>query len=160
MARIGKVLMALTLCGGIAGSVPASSRAAEARGSVGVSARVEARSLLETVRAPETVTVRPEDVARGAVEVPVPVRLTVYSNAPAGYLLVLRVDAPWVAGLRIGGLARPAEVSGRGGWLAQPHPGPHRFPVDLSFRIELAPDAAPGTYPWPVTLDARPRPGG
>ncbi len=134
------------------------ARAGSASASLAVSVVVPPRAILSVDAEPASLSVTPEDVARGYVDVPVATRARVRTNTPEGWLLEIHVaPGPWRS-LEVTGLGAPAQVSGSGGFLARPYPGTTRpVPLELSCRFLLAPDAAPGLYPWPVALAATPR---
>ncbi len=149
-------LMVLVL---LVSGVPAlPARAGSVSASLAVSVVVPPRALLTVESEPPSLRITGEDVERGYVEVPRATRLTVRTNTPGGWLAELQIlPGPWRT-LDVTGLGAPTQVSGSGGWIAQPYPGTSRpVSLEVSYRLLLSADARPGVYPWPVALAAIPR---
>lgn len=115
------------------------------------------RSQIEQMVHPTYVTLTPEDVWRGWIELPARSHLTIYNNCRAGYRLIVEtIDAPWLDQLvvRLPGTDTPMPAAG--GSLAMPWAGAGRKGLELSYRFQLRAGTVPGTYPWPVRLSTQP----
>jgi hypothetical protein len=143
------LLLATLLAGNASAGGPGASASMTVRATVKRFASVR-------VAAPQSLTISESDVARGYVEVGAPVQLTVQSNVPEGYTLVLQQHGEAVREAVVQGLqdalvvaqsetsvSRPA--AGRGMWQEQ---------LQLRVRFALSPDARPGTHAWPLQISA------
>jgi hypothetical protein len=139
----------------IASSTPTRARASSA--DVVVSASVLPRATVTVEAHPGTLVLSETDVRRGFVDLPNASRIRVRTNSPGGYLLAFAIDSDIVAGVVLDGAGGRIQLSGGGGLVPRPYPGPLAFVSELGYRFLLSPDARPGTYPWPVALSAMPR---
>jgi hypothetical protein len=129
------------------------ANAGSATATMHVSATVRAGVRLIAAAAPSAVVVTDADIRRGWVDVPEAWPVVVRCNSRGGYLLDFApMDGPFEQAA-VSGLATPAEIEARGGWIAQPYSG-FETSMNLHFRFRLGPDAAPGTYQWPVEISA------
>jgi hypothetical protein len=143
---------ALSLMAALALALPALADRGQARFTV--SAVVPARATLTALDAPaDGIDVSAADVVRGYADVAATYRVS--HNDARGYLLSF---VPKI------GLARTIEVQGLASGLVlvdepvelfQSEP-PGSRPLTLAFRLRLHPSVAPGRYPLPVLVDARP----
>jgi hypothetical protein len=103
-----------------------------------------------------TVRVDRKDVERGYVDVPAGTVYRVRTNDPRGYLLYIQhLGGPFGAISILDG-TRQVELAGMSGMVPEPYSGgPAGERRELSYRLFLSPDARPGTYPWPLLLEAR-----
>lgn len=117
-----------------------------------VQATVSVHADLERIEEPREVTLTAEDIHRGWADIPVGSRLWIFSNSRSGCFLRFEVaeEASWLKLILIRGLPIEAQVSRPGGWLHRRWPGASRSVLELWYRLELQPDAKPGTYPWPL----------
>ena len=125
-------------------------------GALAVSATVVAATRAEIVSQASVLVVTADDVRRGYVDAPAASRLMVTSTSRAGYRVHLhpRIGLFRAVDVRLGGLQ--ARLGSDGGALtAIGRVGRHQT-VDVDYRFELAAGVAPGHYPWPLVLDARP----
>lgn len=129
-----------------AGSPPTPSR-------LEVGARVQRHATVHLAQ-PLSFTISEADVARGYVDVPAPLQLTVQSNVHEGYTLSFACRCEQVRQARVQGLATELSVgaapvqavrpaAGRGVW---------RDTVQLRVRFDLAPEARPGEHAWPLGI--------
>ncbi len=146
---------AILLCAVLHAPV-AQAPAAESRAQLGVSAVVLAMARLTLSAAPRVVEVSAADVRRGFVDVPQPAALFVQSNSAAGFQLDLQTLDPMVRGLVVEGLDSPQVLGAEGGTLVRRWNAMHAERLALRFRLMLAPDLAPGRYPWPLRFAVRP----
>lgn len=143
------LVLALTLV------APTSASAASA--SVAVSAFVQPRAVVTVEAQPTSFAISEADVLRGYVDLPGASRIRVKTNSSGGYLLSLEIESECVTGVVLNGAGDPIQVTGGGGLVPRPYPGPAAVVSDLGYRFLLAADAKPGDYPWPVALSAMPR---
>jgi hypothetical protein len=127
-----------------------SDRRASASVSVGATVIPSAR--LELGRHERLLTLKPEDVTRGYVEVVPAMSLVVRTNGATGYFLDFQIASDMIWGADIFGLTRDAFVGCQRGRVLQPTKGPAREELELGFRFHLSENAAPGVYPWPVSV--------
>lgn len=128
---------------------PADSASASMR----VSVEVVARTILTVDRIPAEIRLTADDIARGFVDVPEAVAFRIRSNASNGYALQFEpVSYPFTRA-RVAWDSRLAVVSADGSWLTRPYT-PGEQAGTFTVRLDLARDAEPGSYAWPVHFDA------
>lgn len=144
----------LALGPGLPGTAAA---AGGAEGGVSVSARVLPYARLEVLAQPSSLHVTAVDAARGYVEVDGVSRLSIRSNSPRGYALVVEGRSEILTGVVIRGLGPDVALAVAGGTLLRP-PADPRAAIEIrpGYRFALAPGTPPGEYPWPVTLSILP----
>jgi hypothetical protein len=132
-------------------AMPAAAVGGEARAQFTVTARVTARASIDSVAQPTQFTVSAGDVDRGYVDLAAIYRVS--SNDPAGYVVRLAPRVGLTRAIEVTGLASPVVV--RDDVVDVSQPAALR-PLDLrlSFRLLLDEAAVPGTYSWPVQLQA------
>ena len=117
-----------------------------------VSARVIGRTLLTVNGQPGSVTITPEDVRRGYLDLPRAVDFQIRSNVREGYLV--RFDAlpePFARAHVRWQQVHVVVGTGHESWVAQPYvKGMHAVQADV--RLEIAPGTPPGTYGWPLEI--------
>ncbi len=148
------MIASLALLSAIA-PLPAS---AESRSAViQVSVTVVARAILTVDEQPQEVAVTSEDLRRGYIELAVPLRINVRTNARNGYVLRLVNTDPAFASaeLRSGDLAVDVRQERM---ITRPRPvTAGRDALALKVRLILGAQAREGRYPFPVVADATPR---
>jgi hypothetical protein len=99
---------------------------------------------------PRSLSIGPEEVARGYVDVAAEMRVT--SNSAAGFMAAISCDPALVARVeaRIGGQA--VEVDAPGSSVRIELGKMLDAPLAVNYRLFLVSGAAPGTYRWPVAL--------
>ncbi len=132
-------------------AMPVAAVGGEARAQFRVSAYVTARASIESVAEPAQFSVSTGDIERGYVDLAAVYRVS--SNDPTGYLVRLAPRVGLTRAIEVTGLASPAVV--RDDVVDVSQPAALR-PQDLrlSFRLLLGEAAVPGTYSWPVQLQA------
>jgi hypothetical protein len=140
----------------LASSVSAA-RAESTSATLRVSVMVEKRAVLSVEQQPSQLIVTEADVRRGYVEASSASKISIRSNSTEGYLVGFELTAGPVRQVDVAGLAAPAQIGPTGGTIAQPYSGSISNRAELSYRFQLAADAQPGTYAWPVSLSAVPR---
>jgi hypothetical protein len=121
-----------------------------------ISARVLPRTIINVIAQAHELVVTNGDIRRGYVDIPLASRVSVKSNDPAGYLLAFEVmdGADNVfrgVSVRVGG--REVQIPLHGGWVPQPFVRGGTV-LDISYRFNLAENAQPGTYNWPIMVSA------
>jgi len=146
VAAIGSVLIAL---------YPVGASDSIVRFSVGALVRPVAR--LDVRTAPPAVDVSASDVARGYVDVNMPMELEIQSNSRAGYVLNVMPRTNLFAQVQVRGLDGLAELGPDGGAVVQRwNPDERSRNLSLTYRFVLQEGVQPGRYPWPVQLDVAP----
>ncbi len=130
--------------------------AAPARAEIGVGATVLARAQIATESTPAALEISAADVARGYVDVPQAMRLTIANTSPYGYALDVWPTAPVFREVRVLGLGREVRLSDDGGAIITRGAHGQALPLVLDVRFTLAPGLVPGRYPWPLKLQVRP----
>lgn len=119
---------------------------------------VQKRAAVTRFVHPPELRITQQDLARGYLEVPVPVQVQVRNNSPAGYLLTFEWLLPVVRGAQVAGLSAPVAIGELPGSVRQPAFGggliTRTLILSLSFRLSA--QASPGVYPWPLTISAEP----
>ena len=136
--------------------VPCAFAQRTASAEMRVSAVVVARCLLHVDSAPEFLNVSSEDVARGFVDLAVPLQFTVRTNDPLGYVLEFAMPDGVVRAIEIRGPDFEVTVTGSEGWIVRPFVGSAPFASRLKLRARLTPGTTPGSYPWQLAVSARP----
>lgn len=121
-----------------------------------ISARVLARTRIDVISQAHELVVTNSDIRRGYVDVPLASRVSVKSNDPAGYLLAFEVmdgaDSVFRGvSVRVGG--KEVQIPLYGGWVPLPFVRGGTV-LDISYRFNLAKNAQPGTYNWPIIVAA------
>lgn len=127
------------------------------RASVHIGATVLPHASIDVRSLPRELAISAQDVANGYVDVEPPVEIGVRSNHAAGVRLSVDVGSSQLAAAHV----RAAEGAlalgqGRGIFVPQEKRGLHARTVKLRLRLKLAPRAAPGVIPFPVTVSLSP----
>lgn len=145
---LGAATASLLACAALAaaGTDPASH--APLRVSAAVTRHASIR-----VAPPASITLSDADVAAGFIDIATPVEVTVQSNVPQGYALLLQRQGAQVLEALVLGLDGGFLV-GSGSVATRPATGHGlwRDSIQLRFRFQLAPDATPGKHPWPLAI--------
>jgi len=136
---------------------PAPAEAGEPA-NVHISATVLTHASIEAQRLPHEVVISSEDVARGYVELDEPLQVDLRTNHPSGVVLWLALNSPRFTAVHASGFERGAPLSSGGVAVLVPQGerGLRARTVSLKVRLTLAPDAAPGTVDFPVTVSLAP----
>jgi hypothetical protein len=128
----------------------------QARGTIGVSANVQPMARLSLAGSEPDLFLTAQDLERGYINSPRPLRLTVYSNSRSGYALDVMPVTGLFSSLAVEGLGSDVVLSAEGGTVTQRWARPQTVSLELKFSFTLAKGLEPGLYPWPVRLAARP----
>jgi hypothetical protein len=99
-------------------------------------------------------TITPEDIARGYVEVPEGSRFRILGGAPSGWLIDFFARGQIFTSAQIEGFGGIAQFGADGGTLFQRDRSPDGV-TRLSYRFTLGPDVQPGGYQWPLAMSVR-----
>lgn len=143
----GAIALALAL----ATAVPAIAGPAQA--SFTVSAVVPVRVTLTALEQPAELAISAADLARGYKDVAATYRVSY--NDRRGYLLSLSPRIGVTREVEVQGLDTPLVMREESVEVVRPGP-PGSHDLALGFRFVLHPAAAPGRYPLPVLVTARP----
>lgn len=147
---VGAVLAAAyALC-----ASPEAARAASVGSStMKVTANVLPYLRLQVLKQVSTLNVTPEDIARGYVDVPAATDLMAKTNDRNGFSLSFDARSNVFRKAQVTGLVGGLELGPEGGMAHQPFTG-NRMLMRLSYRFFLAPEVAPGSYPWPLQISS------
>jgi hypothetical protein len=132
-----------------------SAHAAQRSAALPVSAMVVANAKLQTSYQARQIEISAADVARGQVEVPAALRFSVTTNKGSGYLMQFHPVGNLFESVHVDGLGNTVQLGADGGAIVQRGAQASNLTHELSFRFDLHPDTAPGTYPWPLLLSVR-----
>jgi hypothetical protein len=154
-----RALRASALLGVIAGLVTllgaTPAMAANAEAQMSVSVRVLARAVVTLENAPSTITVTPEDIARGFVDVAAPITVRVKTNSRAGYLLTVRRLDDSFSAVKLSFGNAEMQVAAVEGWIARPYV-PSGDVLSVNARLTLAPGTTAGLHATPFAFSASP----
>jgi hypothetical protein len=117
-----------------------------------VTAVVPELAQFRVVAAPALLEITPEDIARGHVDVTLPCVVLVRTNLRGGFAVRVEMDSRLVSAATVTGLEQAAHVASGSALLRLPGPQPRETRYELRWRLELAPQAAPGVHAWPVQM--------
>ena len=133
---------------------PDTARAASVGSStMKVTANVLPYLRLQVLKQTSTLNVTPEDIARGYVDVPAATDLMAKTNDRNGFSLSFDARSNVFRRAQVTGLAGGLELGPEGGMAHQPFTG-NQMLMRLSYRFFLAPEVAPGSYPWPLQISS------
>jgi len=145
------------LLAGVLAALGAADSSAQLRAGavLGVSATVSPVARIE-LAAPAPLAISAADVVRGYVDAPQALRVRVFSNSRAGFVLDVATQNPWFTAVAIDGLDGSVTLGAEGGAIVQRWPGATSRALALHVRFQLAAGLEPGLYAWPLQLRARP----
>ena len=152
-------LTVVILCALAARPLYAASEAATgagtlaARASIDFSLSVPRVMQMRLLGHPAALDVTAEDIARGSITVSGP-RLDLLVNDRLGFVLRAQVVNAVFTAAKIAGFATPLTATAAGASLrmASMVGRPRPQPVAVEYELQLAADAVPGRYSWPVAL--------
>ena len=140
----------------ILSSAPDQARATQStsgNSTMTVSATVLPFLRLQVLKQAATLTVTPEDVARGYIDAPAATDLMARTNDRNGFSLSFDPRSNLFQKAQVTGFGSGAEIGPGGGFAHQPYTG-NQMLMRLSYRFFLAPEVAPGNYPWPLQISS------
>ena len=148
---------AWALLAGVLASLGAADSSAQLRAgaALSVSATVSPVARIE-LAPPAPLAISAADVVRGYVDAPRPLRLRVFSNSRAGFVLDVATQSPWFTAVAIDGLDGSVTLGPEGGAIVQRWPGATSRALALHVRFRLADGLEPGLYAWPLQMQVRP----
>jgi len=108
---------------------------------------------LQVLKQASTLDVTPEDIARGYIDVPAATDLMAKTNDRNGFSLSFDARSNVFRKAQVTGLVNGLELGPEGGMTHQPFTG-NQMLMRLSYRFFLAPEVAPGSYPWPLQISS------
>lgn len=128
-----------------------TAMAGETRARFAVTAYVVPHASIESYAQPSRFSVSAGDIERGYVDLAAVYRIS--SNGASGYVVRLAPRVGLTRAIEVSGLSSSVVVHDEVVEVSQPA---LRRPQDLrlSFRLLLGDAAIPGTYAWPVQLEA------
>ena len=127
-----------------------------ARSHIAVTAQVAAVTRIESVEQPLSITIRPEDAARGYVTAQATLR--VRSNV-GDYLLTLWPQAAWFESVQVDGAGPTAELPADGGSIVRQALGISVDEVWLELTFRLREGIRDGAHAWPIEFEVQPLQG-
>lgn len=129
------------------------AHAEQARAQMTVSATIVDTVGVRSVHQAQRLVITAEDVRRGYVDAPAATRVDV--RCARLCLFELKPTQDFVRSVRVAGLDTGAEFGAGGAAILHKATAQARE-VAMDYRFTLAPDTAPGAYPWPVALSVMP----
>ena len=153
--KLQRVLVGVALAAAFALSAsPKTARATSVGSStMKVTANVLPYLRLQVLKQASTLDVTPEDVARGYIDVPAATDLMAKTNDRNGFSLSFDARSNVFRKAQVTGLVNGLELGPDGGMTHQPFTG-NQMLMRLSYRFFLAPEVAPGSYPWPLQISS------
>ena len=154
LARQRKLIaLAATSLAITGGMLPTQSAAGDTM-QLDIRASVLEHTSISRLSVPSSLAVSADDIARGYIEVDEPVTIDVRTNSEAGVILGFSVRSPMVRSVTLSGAGNGVAVSEAGANLnlAKQGKGLSTQSLTLRVRVELAPDAQPGTIAWPLAV--------
>ncbi len=108
---------------------------------------------LQVLKQVSTLNVTPDDIARGYVDVPAATDLMAKTNDRNGFSVSFDARSNVFRKAQVTGLTGGIELGPEGGMAHQPFTGTQML-MRLSYRFFLAPEVAPGSYPWPLQISS------
>lgn len=140
----------------VVGTTCAVGYALESHAHFTVGARVLPVTTVRVRSAPTELAISAQDVGRGYVEVVEPTRLEVSNNSPQGYVLLILPRTRMFSSLTVHGMGGEVTLGTDGGAIVARRQTGSTIPLELTFRFDLVPSLAAGSYPWPVQLAVQP----
>lgn len=138
---------------------PASSDVAKGnnglRASASIDVRVDIPHVMQMKLAghPTAIDVTADDIARGSIRI-TGASVDLLVNDRFGYYIRADLAGGEFSAVRIAGLSSPVVATQAGALIqmASMVGKPKPAPMPVEYELQLAPDAQPGHYAWPVTL--------
>ena len=102
---------------------------------------------------PQAIDITADDIARGTVKVS-GAAVDLLVNDRNGYAIRADLATGAFTAVKVSGLPAPLVATQSGGLAQMPSMvgKPRPAPMAVEYELQLAPDAQPGHYAWPVTL--------
>jgi hypothetical protein len=102
-----------------------------------------------------SIEISEEDVRQGAVYVPAATRLVVVNRSSGSYAVDFWSAETPFRSVRVEGIGHAVEFGAAGGRVVERAAPAGRHAITVDYRFTLAPDAKPGSYPWPLQIAVR-----
>lgn len=147
------ILVAGMPCAFAASSVSAGVASPGARASIDFSVNVPRVMQLKLLAHPNGIDITADDIARGTVKV-IGAAVHLLVNDRNGYAIRADLATGAFTAVKISGLPSPLMATTSGGIAQMPSMvgKPRPLPMAVEYELQLAADAQPGHYAWPVTL--------
>ena len=124
-----------------------------AHASIDVAISIPRVMQMRLIAHPAALDVSAEDIARGSITVS-GASIDLLVNDRAGYNLRAELVSAVFTAVRIGGLPATVQALGAPAIIRMPAMvgSPRSQPMPVAYELQLAADAAPGRYTWPVAL--------
>jgi hypothetical protein len=124
-----------------------------ARASIDIGISIPKVMQMRLIGHPAALDVTADDIARGSITVNGP-SIDLLVNDRAGYNLRAELVNAVFTAVRIAGLPAPVQASGAPALVHMPSMTgrPRALPMPVAYELQLASDALPGRYTWPVAL--------
>ena len=129
-------------------------KAGQARAFMAVTATVVDTVSMRAVYQAQDLVITANDVARGYVEVPAASRFEIANKGPC--LFEFRPAGDIFRSFRVMLPEGTAQFGAAGGTMLQKSGGTGIARIDIGYRFELASNARPGAYRWPLSLTVLP----
>jgi hypothetical protein len=148
---VGAALAALLLLSLTPGKARAttSSKSAQMR----VSATVSAYVKLDVLQQQPSLTITPQDIQRGYVDVSAGTSLRTRTNDRNGFLVNFDPRSAVFERVSVTGIGGTVEIGSGGGTIRAAYSGPESL-AQVSYRFYLAQGVQSGNYPWPLQISA------
>ncbi|MFQ5441188.1 MAG: hypothetical protein ACE5EB_00515 [Thermodesulfobacteriota bacterium] len=124
-------------------------------GNLNVSARVLPVLTKSIQSSSSSISITAADIQRGYLEVQNGTVLHVRTNSRQGYMITIEQSAFLFKEIWVFDGSRTVVMSGRSGLIHQPYSRSMRVDTkSLSYRFVLADEMKPGTYAWPLLVNA------
>ena len=136
-----------------ASSVSTGSGGSSARAAIDFQINVPRVMQMKLLAHPAAIDITADDVARGSIKVS-GAAVDLLVNDRNGYAIRADLAMGAFTAVKVSGLPAPLVATQSGGLAQMPSMvgKPKPAPMALEYELQLAPDAQPGHYAWPVTL--------
>ena len=118
-----------------------------------VSATVSAYVKLDVLQQQQSLTITPQDIQRGYVDVSTGTSLRTRTNDRNGFLVNFDSRSNVFEHVSVTGIGGTVEIGSGGGAVHAAYSGPESV-AQLSYRFYLAQGVQSGNYPWPLQISA------
>jgi hypothetical protein len=137
----------------VVGHVEAGPSSNVSSATVHVSATVKPVARVTVLYQQPQLEITSQNIAQGYLEILHASRIEVRNNSHSGFLLSIENQGGPFRDVIVRGLGVEVQLNRGTGWILMPY-APMPNTMEVSYRIMLADDARPGSYPWPFQLSA------
>jgi hypothetical protein len=154
-------MLALAAIAGVIALWPAEKTgltglAAEQKAQMDLMVQVAPYARMEGFEAPNEIEVSSAHIAAGYVDVPASTRMKVSFNTRQGFALQVNYDTAWISRVDIWADGQPLRVDEPNTKVIVARNIGRDVPVELRYRLHLAPGVRAGQYAWPISLAVNP----